>query len=100
MPHTIDPLTGLKRRTLPVVAFLVTFLITVLCVVLVALNQNRALNMNLESFAKHQTLSLKAFIDNDVAYIGSGANFSTQMILKTGISLIVLPNKRLMFQKV
>ncbi|MEZ8392723.1 diguanylate cyclase [Vibrio cyclitrophicus] len=75
MPHTIDPLTGLKRRTLPVVAFLVTFLITVLCFVLVALNQNRALNMNLESFAKNQTLSLKAFIDNDVAYIGSGANF-------------------------
>ncbi|MEL0608511.1 sensor domain-containing diguanylate cyclase [Vibrio echinoideorum] len=75
MPHTIDPLTGLKRRTLPLVAFLVTFLITVLCFVLVALNQNRALSMNLDSFAKSQTLSLKAFIDNDVAYIGSGANF-------------------------
>ena len=100
MPHTIDPLTGLKRRTLPVVAFLVTFLITVLCVVLVALNQNRALNMNLESFAKHQTLSLKAFIDNDVAYIGSGANFFYANDPENWDKLIVLRNKRLMFQKV
>ena len=75
MPHTTDPLTGLKRRTLPLVVFSVSFLITVLCFILVALNQNRALNMNLDSFAKHQTLSLEAFIDNDVAYIGSGANF-------------------------
>jgi diguanylate cyclase (GGDEF)-like protein len=31
--------------------------------------------MNLDSFATHQTLSLEAFIANDVAYIGSGANF-------------------------
>ncbi|OEF02899.1 diguanylate cyclase [Vibrio crassostreae 9ZC13] len=75
MPHTTDPLTGLKRRTLPLVVFLVSFLITVLCFILVALNQNRALNMNLDSFATHQTLSLEAFIANDVAYIGSGANF-------------------------
>ncbi|SBT14356.1 sensor domain-containing diguanylate cyclase [Vibrio celticus] len=75
MPHTTDPLTGLKRRTLPLVVFLVSFLITVLCFMLVALNQNRALNMNLDSFATHQTLSLEAFIANDVAYIGSGANF-------------------------
>ncbi|WP_261885648.1 sensor domain-containing diguanylate cyclase [Vibrio pomeroyi] len=75
MPHTTDPLTGLKRRTLPLVVFSVSFLITVLCFILVALNQNRALNMNLNSFATHQTLSLEAFIDNDVAYIGSGANF-------------------------
>ncbi|MFA0145831.1 sensor domain-containing diguanylate cyclase [Vibrio lentus] len=75
MPHTTDPLTGLKRRTLPLVVFAVSFLITVLCFILVALNQNRALNMNLNSFANHQTLSLEAFIGNDVAYIGSGANF-------------------------
>ncbi|MEZ9009553.1 diguanylate cyclase domain-containing protein [Vibrio sp. 10N.247.311.59] len=75
MPHTTDPLTGLKRRTLPLVVFLVSFLITVLCFILVALNQNRALNMNLDSFTTHQTLSLEAFIANDVAYIGSGANF-------------------------
>ncbi|WP_210455048.1 sensor domain-containing diguanylate cyclase [Vibrio crassostreae] len=75
MPHTTDPLTGLKRRTLPLVVFSVSFLITVLCFILVALNQNRALNMNLDSFATHQTLSLEAFIANDVAYIGSGANF-------------------------
>ncbi|MEZ9647240.1 diguanylate cyclase [Vibrio sp. 10N.261.52.C2] len=75
MPQTTDPLTGLKRRTLPLVVFLVSFLITVLCFILVALNQNRALNMNLDSFATHQTLSLEAFIANDVAYIGSGANF-------------------------
>ncbi|WP_435249135.1 diguanylate cyclase domain-containing protein [Vibrio sp. nBUS_14] len=75
MPHTTDPLTGLKRRTLPLVVFAISFLITVLCFILVALNQNRALNMNLDSFAKHQTLGLEAFIDNDVAYIGSGANF-------------------------
>ncbi|CAK2478169.1 sensor domain-containing diguanylate cyclase [Vibrio crassostreae] len=75
MPHTTDPLTGLKRRTLPLVVFSVSFLITVLCFILVALNQNRALNMNLDSFANHQTLSLEAFIANDVAYIGSGANF-------------------------
>lgn len=75
MPHTTDPLTGLKRRTLPLVVFAVSFLITVLCFILVALNQNRALNMNLNSFATHQTLSLEAFIANDVAYIGSGANF-------------------------
>ncbi|MGR5001478.1 sensor domain-containing diguanylate cyclase [Vibrio celticus] len=75
MPHTTDPLTGLKRRNLPLVVFLVSFLITVLCFMLVALNQNRALNMNLDSFATHQTLSLEAFIANDVAYIGSGANF-------------------------
>ncbi|MFA0519250.1 diguanylate cyclase, partial [Vibrio sp. 10N.222.55.E8] len=57
------------------VVFLVSFLITVLCFILVALNQNRALNMNLDSFTTHQTLSLEAFIANDVAYIGSGANF-------------------------
>ncbi|MEZ9276057.1 diguanylate cyclase [Vibrio sp. 10N.286.54.B2] len=75
MPHTTDPLTGLKRRTLPLVVFLVSFLITVLCFILVALNLNRALNMNLDSFTTHQTLSLEAFIANDVAYIGSGANF-------------------------
>lgn len=75
MPHTTDPLTGLKRRTLPLVVFAISFLITVLCFILVALNQNRALNMNLDSFAKHQTMGLEAFIDNDVAYIGSGANF-------------------------
>ncbi|WP_146491306.1 sensor domain-containing diguanylate cyclase [Vibrio sp. T20] len=75
MPHTTDPLTGLKRRTLPLVVFSISFLITVLCFILVALNQNRALNMNLDSFATHQTLSLEAFIGNDVAYIGSGANF-------------------------
>ncbi|CAK2632693.1 diguanylate cyclase [Vibrio crassostreae] len=75
MPHTTDPLTGLNRRTLPLVVFSVSFLITVLCFILVALNQNRALNINLDSFATHQTLSLEAFIANDVAYIGSGANF-------------------------
>jgi diguanylate cyclase (GGDEF)-like protein len=75
MPHTIDPTTGLKKRTLPLVAFSVTFLITVLCLVLVAISQSRSLKANLDSFADHQTLSLKAFIDNDVAYIGSGANF-------------------------
>ena len=75
MPHTTDPITGLKKRTLPLVVFFATFLMTVLCFVLVALNQNRSLNENLDSFAQHQTLSLKAFIDNDVAYIGSGANF-------------------------
>lgn len=75
MPQTTDPLTGLKRQTLPLVVFSVSFLITVLCFVLVMLNQKRALNMNLDSFATHQTLSLEAFIDNDVAYIGSGANF-------------------------
>ncbi|ARP38439.1 sensor domain-containing diguanylate cyclase [Vibrio syngnathi] len=75
MPQTTDPLIGLKRQTLPLVVFSVSFLITVLCFVLVMLNQKRALNMNLDSFATHQTLSLEAFIDNDVAYIGSGANF-------------------------
>ncbi|MEZ8946495.1 diguanylate cyclase [Vibrio sp. 10N.247.311.12] len=75
MPHTTDPITGLKKRTLPLVVFFATFLMTVLCFVLVAANQNRSLNENLDSFAQHQTLSLKAFIDNDVAYIGSGANF-------------------------
>ncbi|MEZ8723616.1 diguanylate cyclase [Vibrio pomeroyi] len=75
MPHTTDPITGLKRRMLPLVVFSVSFMITVLCFILVMLNQNRALNMNLDSFAKQQTLSLEAFINNDVAYIGSGANF-------------------------
>ncbi|NAZ92427.1 sensor domain-containing diguanylate cyclase [Vibrio toranzoniae] len=75
MPHTIDPMTGLKKRTLPLVAFSISFLIMVLCFVLVAINQHNSLNTNLDSFAKQQTLSLKAFIDNDVAYIGSGANF-------------------------
>ena len=75
MPHTIDPRTGLKKRTLPLITFFVTFLITVLCFVIVATTQSRSLKANLNSFADHQTLSLKAFIDNDVAYIGSGANF-------------------------
>ncbi|UTT84621.1 sensor domain-containing diguanylate cyclase [Vibrio pelagius] len=75
MPHTIDPRTGLKKRTLPLVTFSVTFLITLLCLVVVAITQSRSLKANLNSFADHQTLSLEAFIDNDVAYIGSGANF-------------------------
>ncbi len=100
MPHTTDPLTGLKRRTLPLVVFAVSFLITVLCFILVALNQNRALNMNLNSFANHQTLSLEAFIGNDVAYIGSGANFSIPMIPRTGINSTALLNKPLTIQRV
>ncbi|SBS62897.1 sensor domain-containing diguanylate cyclase [Vibrio atlanticus] len=75
MPDTTDPLIGMKRKILPLVVFSVGFLITVLCFVFVALNQQRALITNLNSFATHQTLSLEAFINNDVAYIGSGANF-------------------------
>ncbi|MFA0076553.1 diguanylate cyclase [Vibrio artabrorum] len=75
MPHIIDSYTGLKRKTLPLVVFFAFFLITALCFALVALNQNRALSTNLEHFAKNRTLSLKAFIDNDIAYIGSGANY-------------------------
>lgn len=93
MPHTIDPMTGLKKRTLPLVAFSVSFLIMVLCFVLVAINQHNSLNTNLDSFAKQQTLSLKAFIDNDVAYIGSGANFFYSSEPGAGINSTVLLSK-------
>lgn len=75
MPHTIDPFTGLKRRSLPIITFAVVFLITALCFIVVVVNQNRALLSNLDNFADNQTQSLRVFIDNDVAYIGSGANF-------------------------
>ncbi|MFA0113024.1 diguanylate cyclase [Vibrio sp. 10N.261.46.E11] len=75
MPDATDPLTGVKRKTLPLVVFSVGVLITVLCFVFVAHNQQRALITNLNSFATHQTLGLEAFVNNDVAYIGSGANF-------------------------
>ena len=75
MPHTVDPITGLKKRSLPIVTFAVVFLITALCFIVVVVNQNRSLLSNLNNFAENQTQSLRVFINNDVAYIGSGANF-------------------------
>lgn len=75
MPHTVDPFTGLKKRSLPIVTFAVVFFITALCFIVVVVNQNRALLSNLDNFAENQTQSLHVFINNDVAYIGAGANF-------------------------
>ncbi|MFA0569047.1 sensor domain-containing diguanylate cyclase [Vibrio gallaecicus] len=75
MPNSADPITGLKKRTLPLLTFAASIAVTVLCLVFIAINQKESMLSNMDNIAERQVQSLRMFIKNDVAYIGSGANF-------------------------
>ncbi|MGF1752092.1 sensor domain-containing diguanylate cyclase, partial [Vibrio makurazakiensis] len=75
MPHTAHSMTRFSRLTYSLSTFLISMLVTVACLAVIYQIQKLSNYRNIENLAERQVESLRVFIRNDIAYIGSGANF-------------------------
>lgn len=75
MPNSAHSVTQVNRLTYSLSTFVISMLVTLACIVLTYKSQRSSIYDNIENLAERQVESLRVFIENDIAYIGSGANF-------------------------
>ncbi|MBW3694854.1 sensor domain-containing diguanylate cyclase [Vibrio sp. T187] len=75
MPTTAHSVTQFNRLTYSLSTFVISLIVTLVCIVITYQTQRTSTYNNIANLAERQVESLRVFIENDIAYIGSGANF-------------------------